>query len=311
VTLWEILVGFSRLVAPFTPFIAESIYQNLVVRVDPKAPRSVHLCDYPVVDTAKLDEMLERRMGFVMRVVQLGRAARNEDNLKVRQPLAEMKVVAPDAADRAALEAMQAIVMEELNVKAVTMLADGGALTNYIIKPNFRTIGKGPYKAFIPKIKAHLEAANGNDVHTAIAGGGYAFEIDGNPVTLKAEDVEVCTQAAGELAVQTEGTLTVALDKKLTRPLILEGLARELVNKIQFMRKETGLEVQDRIRAAWHVADETKRADIVEMLLNHGDYICQETLAVSLQAMSDPTAGSEWNCNGIMVRVQISKEQTQ
>ncbi len=311
VTLWEVLVGFSKLVAPFTPFISETIYQNLVRRIDPKAFASVHLCDYPVAEAAQMDEALERKMGFVMRVVQLGRAARNEDNLKVRQPLAEMKVVAPDATDRAALEAMKAIVMEELNVKAVTMLADGGALTNYLIKPNFRTIGKGPYKGFIPKIKAHLEAADGNAVHKAITAGGYAFEIEGNPVTLKAEDVEVCTLAAGELAVQTEGTLTVALDKKLTRPLILEGLARELVNKIQFMRKESGLEVQDRIRAAWHVADASKRADIEEMLKNHKEYICQETLAVALEPMADPSAGSEWNCNGILVRVQISKEQMQ
>ncbi|HNW34073.1 MAG TPA: DUF5915 domain-containing protein, partial [Candidatus Ozemobacteraceae bacterium] len=116
-------------------------------------------------------------------------------------------------------------------------------------------------------------------------------------------------QAAGELAVQTEGTLTVALDKKLTRPLILEGLARELVNKIQFMRKDTGLDVQDRICVSWHVADDSKRSDIVEVLKNHGEYIRKETLAVALDPMADPTAGSEWNCNGIMVRVQISKEQ--
>ncbi|RCK78836.1 MAG: Isoleucyl-tRNA synthetase [Candidatus Ozemobacter sibiricus] len=308
-TLYEVLTGIAKLAAPFTPFLTEDIWRNLVSRLDPQAPRSVHLADYPVVDEARLDPDLEKRMAFVMRVVSLGRAARNEANLKVRQPLSTMKILVQNDSERQTLEAMRDLIMDELNVKAIEPITEAGSLTRFVVKPNFRTIGQGPYKALIPKIKAHLETADGNAVQRALASGRYVFTIDGTEVALTANEVEVSSQASSDWIVQSEGGLTVALHKVLTRPLILEGLARELVNKIQNMRKEAGLEIADRIALGYRVEDAARQGDIAETLAVHGDYIKQETLARRLDPLTDPQAGTEWNINGIKVRLAITKEE--
>ncbi len=305
-TLWEVLTGFARLAAPFTPFITEDIYRNLVVRIDPAAPRSVHLTDYPVADQNCLDPELEKRMSLIKRVVQLGRAARNEANLKVRQPLAEMRVVISSPEERKIIEAMSYLIAEELNVKSVLPTEDASALTRYVVKPNFRNIGKGPNKSLIPAIKAHLETADGNLVQKSLSKGGYAFQIDGKEVRLTAGEVEVGTVATGDFAVQNEGGLTVALQKSLTRPLVLEGLAREMVNKIQHMRKEMNLDIQDRIVIEYAVTDPTRKADIDESLNSFGDYVRQETLALETSA-NQAVEGESWNVNGIDVRFLIRK----
>jgi isoleucyl-tRNA synthetase len=139
-TLWEVLTQFARLTAPFTPFIAEDIYRNLVCSVDKNAPESVHLADYPAPDEYLIDEQLERRMDFVMRVVQLGRAGRNEANIKVRQPLAEMKVVTVDQFERDTLKEMEYLLQEELNIKEVVAVSDSSSLMRYVAKPNFRAL---------------------------------------------------------------------------------------------------------------------------------------------------------------------------
>ncbi len=308
-TLYEVLTGLAKLAAPFTPFLTEDIWRNLVSRLDPHAPRSVHLADYPVADEAQLDPDLEKRMAFVARAVGLGRAARSEANLKVRQPLAAMKILVQNEGERQTLEAMRDLIMDELNVKAVEPITDAGSLTTYVVKPNFRTIGQGPYKSLIPKIKAHLETADGNIVQRALAGGAYTFTVDGTEVSLTAKEVEVTSQASGDWAVQSEGGMTVALHKELTRPLILEGLARELVNKIQNMRKEGGLEIADRIALGYRVEDVARQADIAETLAAHGEYIKQETLAKRFDQLTDPQAGTAWNINGIKVRLSVTKEE--
>ncbi len=306
-TLYEVLVGTAKLIAPFTPFLAEEIYRNLVCSVDAKAPSSVHLTDYPVADLKSIDEALEKNMGFVRTVVQLGRSARSEANLKVRQPLSDMKVVAPEPWQQEVLKRMQPIIQEELNVKQVVPVAAADDLVKCVIKPNFRTLGKGPFKGLIPKIKAHLEQADGNAVQQALSAGGYTCTLDGREVKLNAEDVEVSKTASGDYAVAAEGTLTVALNQVLTRPLVLEGMARELVNKIQFMRKEQNFDIADRIRVAYRLGEHKSAGDLDEALQQHGEYIRGETLALAIKA--DAAAqGTEWNINGIPIRLEITKE---
>ncbi len=310
-TLYEILVGIAKLTAPFTPFIAEDIYRNLVCHVDPKAPESVHLCDYPEGKAELINEELERRMEFIMNVVVLGRAARNEANLKVRQPLAEIKVVVADDFERHTLEIMEHLIGEELNVKKVTPVTDASSLMRYIAKPNFKNIGKGPYKSLMPKIKAHLEQANGNEVKEQLEKGGYEITIDDKPVTLKAEDIVLQAEASADFAVQSQGKLSIALLKTLTPELILEGYAREMVNKIQFMRKDLGFEVVDRIRVGYEVIDTDKKADFEKAVELFGEYVKKETLTLKLgegldSNLSEP---AEWDINGVKIKLALAKEK--
>lgn len=308
-TLWEVLVGMAKLTAPFTPFIAEDIYRNLVCKVAPKAPESVHLTDYPVAESIYIDEILEKRMDFVMRVVQLGRAARNESVLKVRQPLSEIKVVTTDDFEIETLKVMVGLLQEELNIKTVDAISDASALMKYVAKPNFRNIGKGPLKGIIPQIKAHLETADGSEVKKHLSNGTYEFKVDGKPVILKPDDIDLQAKASDEYAVQAEGSLSVALNKIITRPLLLEGLSRELVNKIQFMRKEHGFDIVDRIHVGYSVIDDSRKADINETISGFGDYIMQETLAKSInESMDSFKITAEWNINGIKMNLGIKKE---
>jgi len=307
ITLYEVLTGMAKLTAPFTPFIAEDIYRNLVTRADTGAPESVHLADYPAAIVELIDEQLERKMEFVMKVVQLGRAARNEANLKVRQPLAEMKVVIADDFERDTLSAMEHLLQEELNIKNVCPISDSTSLMKYVAKPNFRALGQGPLKGMIPQIKAHLESADGNEIKKQLENGGYEFTLDGKPVSLKPEEVDMQALASVDYAVQTEGKLSIALNKVLSRDLVLEGLARELVNKIQFMRKELGFDIIDRIKVGYEVLDADQKTEIDDTINQFGSYIAQETLAKGIDAHAGGES-TEWNINGIRVKLGITKE---
>jgi len=308
-TLYEVLVGLAKLSAPFTPFISEDIYRNLVYRLDDATPMSVHLTDYPVADRTLIDPDLVKRMAFVAKAVGLGRAGRNEANLKVRQPLAQIKILVQNESERKILESMKGLISDELNVKNVAPISDASTLTRFVAKPNYRAIGKGPFKSMIPKIKAHFEKIDGNLVQQKIASGNYVFTIDSTEVSLTAADIEISSQATGEFVVQSEGGMTVALDKTLTHPLIIEGLARELVNKIQHIRKEAGFDIVDRISISYWVEDPARQGDIEETIVAHGTYVKQETLARYITTLGDHAAGSPWNINGIQVRIEIKKEQ--
>ncbi len=310
VTLHEMLVGMAKLTAPFTPFIAEDIYRNLVVNVDSSAFESVHLCDYPESDSSLIDIELEERMEFISKVVGLGRAARNEANLKVRQPLSELKVVITDSSQKKTLEVMEHLLQEELNIKAVTAIDDASSLMRYEAKPNFRNIGRGPYRGFMPQIKAHLEEADGNEIYKILEDGEYVFEVDGKPITLKSSEIELVALASDEFAVQSEGRISIALVKTLTRELILEGLSRELVNKIQFIRKDQGFDIVDRIRVGYEVLDGDKKEDIDESIKIYGDAIKEDTLALKIGAIdSEMKSPTEWDINGINVKLAIAKEK--
>ncbi len=311
-TLYELLVGMAKLIAPFVPFIAEDLYQNLVRSIDAKAPESVHLCDYPALAPQMIDEKLEQRMGLVRDVVGLGRAARSGANVKVRQPLPRLLVKLEDPALKAVFADLAPLIKDELNVKEVVAVADLDETTSVQVKPNFAKLG-AKYKKLLPKIKEHLAGIDGRVVSAAMNGEAKAYvtKIDDQDVSLTADEVEVKVAPREGWATQQERDLAVALELKLDPPLILEGLAREMVNKVQNMRKDSGLDISDRIRIAFDVTGSPRAAELTEALKTHGQYVAEETLAVTLEAQTNLADATEWDLNGIKTRIRIAKEASQ
>ena len=251
-TLYTVLVTLAKVIAPYTPFMAEMMYRNLVPAFYPDAPVSVHLCAFPVADESRILPALEKGMGDVLDVVALGRAARNAGSLKNRQPLAEMLV----AANRPlAIEGeLMAVALDELNVKKMTFVTDGAALIRYELKPQLRTLGP-KYGKKLKAITAFLNTCDAAEVVAKVrAEGAYTAGIDGEPVVLLEEDLQIFTYSAEGYAAAVGGGITVALDTRLSEALLDEGTERELVSKIQTMRKEAGFEVTDRI-AVYYAAE--------------------------------------------------------
>lgn len=250
VTLYTVLVTLAKVTAPYTPFVAEMIYTNLVSQFFKDAPQSVHLCSFPVADDTLIDEELERGMEGVLNIVVNGRAARNAGNLKNRQPLAEMVVVSEKPLKLSKEE--KAIVLEELNVKKMTVGKDASDYINYKLKPQLKTLGP-KYGKQLGAISQFINTCNAEKVLSVIrAEGSYKLEDLG--VDLKLEDLQVLTESANGYVAQSDKGVTVALSTVLTEELLDEGAEREIVSKIQNMRKEAGFEVTDRI-AVYYTAE--------------------------------------------------------
>ena len=297
-TLYTVLETLSRLIAPYVPFMAESIYRNLVCSVNPDAPESVHLCDFPVCDAARIDKKLEEDMAEVLEVVQLGRACRNTANMKVRQPAAALYVRGSELP-----EDVSALVMDELNVKSVRFTGDTRDFTTYKLKPQMRTLGPR-YGKLLGKIGAHLATLDGNDVVDLFEKGlTLDFELDGTPVSLGKDDVLTeLIQKPGFVAENDHG-YTVVLDTNLTPALIEEGLAREVISKLQTMRKDADFEVTDRIEVGVVSTDPVNAA--VE---NSRDVIMKGVLAVSITLDAlEGVEGKEWNINGEKATLYVKK----
>ena len=273
-TLYECLDAAHKLMAPFVPFLSENVYQNLVRSVNPDAPESVHMADWPVADaTWKNDELLFD-IDVVQKVVGLARAARDQSGVRTRQPLARLLVRAPSDAAAKALDNHQDQILEELNIKGIEFIARDAGLVNYRIKPNLPRIGK-QYGKLIPVIRKALEKADGGAIASAAAS-GKAFDIvvGDQTITLEGEDVLIETSSAeGYACAEDLGYLT-ALDTTLSDELISEGFSRELVRSIQDARKQAGLEVSDRITLGV-----SGSAAVETALATHRDYIMSETLA--------------------------------
>ena len=300
-TLHESLVTVSRLLAPFLPFLAEEMYQNLVRAVDPGAPESVHLCDFPGLREGLIDEGLMSDMALAMQVVSLGRAARTESGIKVRQPLASAKVWT-QSLDASALERIRPLVLQELNVKELETVSDQEELMVRAVKPNFRTLGK-KYGKLIPGIKSALSAADGDALGARLeSGGSVTLEVDGTTVELTPEDVVVESAAQASLSVAQGSGVLVALDTVVTDDLRDEGHAREFVHYIQNLRKTSGLEVADRINLRVEATEPLRRA-----IERHDDYIKTETLCLSLQVSLLPAGEDGEVINGEALRVTLEK----
>ena len=299
VTLYTVLVTLSKVIAPFVPFMAEEMYQNLVRSVDPTAPESVHLCDFPTADESLIDESLNTQMSALLSVVGLGRACRAAANLKVRQPLSTLYVKGTSFD-----EAFSALAEDELNVKKVVFTDDARAFTTYNLTPQMRTLGPN-YGKLLGRIGQHLKELDGNEVVDAFSRGEtVTFALDGTEVVLAKDDVLTeATQKPG-FSAQMEGEVTVVLDCNLTPELIAEGYQREMVSKLQNMRKDAGFEVSDRIDVTYEAGDELAAA------IEAGrDFIMQSVLATSFAraAVPEGAASQEWDLNGKKAVLSVRK----
>lgn len=271
------------------PFMAESIYRNLVCSVDAAAPESVHLCDFPEVEEGFIDGKLEVEMDEVLRIVVLGRACRNTANIKNRQPVGRMFVKGAPAPGHYFRE----IVKEELNIKEVEFTDDVRAFTSYSFKPQMRTLGP-KYGKLLNGIRTYLAQVDGNAAMDALnETGELAFEVDGQDVVLSKEDVLIDAAQVEGFVSESERELTVVLDTNLTPELLTEGMVREVVSKVQTMRKEAGFEVTDHI-----VVYQEGNEAVTALLTEKGAEICPEVLAERI--VTGRTAGfvKEWNING-------------
>jgi len=279
-TLYECLVTVAKLLAPLMPFIAEELYQNLVCSVDTTALRSVHHCDFPVADDSLIDEELVRDTRLVMRVVSLGHGARNRAGIKVRQPLAQALVKTREAAEVESLNRLADQVTDELNVKELAFLEKASQVMDYRLSPVPGLLGK-KYGALFPKIRAAvagMDAAATMDLAQRLqAGQSVEVVADVQTVTLLPEEVEVRLNAKEGYTVAEEAGYLVAVATELSENLVREGLAREVVRRIQTMRKEADFRIEDYI-TTYYRADPTLR----EVMEEYGDYIKQETLSTAL-----------------------------
>mgnify|MGYP000358915609 FL=1 len=276
--LYETLTTLAHLLAPFTPFVAETIYRNLVVSRDPGAPASVHLAPWPEADEARIDERLLADMAAFVRAVEVGRAARARSGVKTRQPLPEVLLRAPDADALAGVRRFEAAVADELNVKAVRYLDPTDPFVAYDVKPNLPLLGRrlGPR---IPAVTQALAAMDGGAVAAAVgAGEPVRLEVDGEALELEPEAVLLEARSPeGFAAVEDRGYLA-ALDVTVTPELRREGLARDAIRVVQNARKNAGFDVADRIEVAWSSDD----PEVVQAIEAHAASIAEEVLAVAL-----------------------------
>ena len=297
-TLYTCLVTLSKLAAPMIPFMTEDIYRNLVCSIDKNAPESVHLCDYPTVNEAWIDKELEENMEAVLKVVVMGRACRNSANLKNRQPLANMFIKAPFCLS----EYFDQIIKDELNVKKVTFTEDVRSFTTYTFKPQLKTVGP-KYGKLLGKIRPALASLDGNAAMDELnASGQLKLDLGGEEVVLEKEDLLIeMTQKEGFVS-ENNGDVTVVLDSNLTPELIEEGFVREVISKIQTMRKEAGFEVMDHI-IVYH-KDNQKIAEVVE---KYKSSICSDVMADEIVNGECKGYTKEWNINGETVALSVEK----
>jgi isoleucyl-tRNA synthetase len=276
-TLNECLVTLSKLLAPFTPFLAEELYQNLVAERSPDSPESVHLADWPVAMEALIDEGLSFRMAVARQVVNMGRAARNSAQIKTRQPI-EVAVVAAGERERAAVESLAFVVAEELNAKAIEYVTSASELVKYVVKPNYRTLGP-KFGKNMPLVAQAVAALPANEVGDRVSGGrSVMVTVEGREYEFSPEDFMLEAHEREGFHVEREGSVAVAIFTRLSPELVREGLARELVHHIQNTRKAADFLIDDRIHLRV-----SGPAEIAEMLSSHGDWVKKETLAVSLE----------------------------
>ena len=289
-TLYTALVTVAKVAAPMIPFMTEDIYQNLVRSLDKEAPESIHLCDFPVANEAHIDKDLEAKMEEVLKVVVLGRAARNTANIKNRQPIGRMFV----KAETALPEFYQEIIQDELNVKKVEFTDDVRAFTSYSFKPQLRTVGR-KYGKYVNEIKEILAGLDGNQaMDTLNETDLLSFETqDGTKVELAKEDLLIDMAQVPGFVSEGDNFVTVVLDTNLTPELIEEGFVREIISKIQTMRKEAGFEVMNHINVFQDGNDK-----LAEILRNHTEEIKKEVLADNILIGTMGGHTKEWDING-------------
>jgi isoleucyl-tRNA synthetase len=286
-TLYYVLMELVKIAASYIPFISESIYQNLRT---PEMPESVHLCDFPTYQQERRREKLEAEMEVVQVTVSLGHALRKEHKLKVRQPLSTAHLVSSDSRILSFLEDQQHLIAEELNVKHVTFSDNEKEFVSLKAKPNFRVLGKKVGK-LMRAAQTAIEQLSQQQLQELLNGETVILHLEGQSIPLTSEDVQVERAVHEGLVAANQGLITIALDTHLNDTLLLEGLAREVVNKVNTMRREAHFAVTDRIRLRIQTTER-----VVASFQQFKDYICQEILAVEVEF--GPTNGTEWDLNG-------------
>ena len=298
-TLYTCLVTICKASAPMIPFMTEEIYQNLVRSIDSDAPESIHLCDFPVVDEKYIDKELEADMDELLKVVVMGRACRNAANIKNRQPIGHMYV----KAEKTLPEFYVDIIADELNVKKAEFTEDVSAFTTYTFKPQLRTVGP-KYGKFLKGIQEALATLDGNKAMAELkANGAITLPAVDASIRLTEEDLLITMTQMEGYVTENDQDVTVVLDTNLTAELLEEGFVRELVSKLQTMRKEAGFEVMDQI-AVYYQGSE-KVAGIFE---RNRDAISKEVLATSVQSSAEGVYQKEWNINGEAVTLGVTKQ---
>ena len=299
-TLYTALVTVAKAAAPMIPFMTEDIYQNLVRSIDKDAIESIHLCEFPAVNEAWIDKKLEADMKELLEIVVLGRACRNTANIKNRQPIGTMFVKAEEKMDKFYTD----IIADELNVKEVKFADDVESFISYSFKPQLRTVGP-KYGKLLGGIRQALTDIDGSKAMAELrANGVLVLDIDGNKVELTEEDLLIETAQTEGYVTESDGETSVVLDTNLTEELLEEGFVREIISKVQTMRKEAGFEVMDKIRI--FVKDNDK---IMNLMNSHAEEIKAEVLAqdIALGEMDGYT--KEWSINKEQVTLGVSKIQ--
>jgi len=298
-TLYTAIVTLCKVAAPMIPFMTEDIYLNLVRSIDKTAPESIHLCDYPVADEKLIDKELEAHMDEVLKIVVLGRAARNASAIKNRQPIGKMYVKAEDVAlDKFFTD----IIAEELNVKEVEFTDSVDSFTSYTLKPQLKTVGP-KYGKFLGQIRTLLPALNGNAAIKELESNGFiTLDIDGNEIKLEKEDLLIESAKTEGFATESDNGITVVLDTNLSEELIEEGFVREIISKIQSMRKDSGFEVMDHIEI--YVSGNEK---IETIMAKNAEFIKDEVLAETINN-GDTANSKEWNINGEKVSLGVERK---
>ena len=298
-TLYTALVTVSKAAAPMIPFMTEEIYQNLVRSVDQNAPESIHLCMFPEVNEDQIDTELEQNMDHVLKLVVMGRACRNTSNIKNRQPIGQMFVKA--AFDLP--EFYQGIVADELNVKNVKFTDDVRDFTSYSFKPQLKTVGP-KYGKMLGGIKAALDHADGNSAMDEInETGALKLDVSGQEITLFKEDLLIDTAQIEGYVSENDNGITVVLDTNLTPELLEEGFVREIISKVQTMRKEADFEVMDRIKVTYNGSEKAEK-----IFAEHSDEIGGEVLADKVVKAEPAGYVKEWKINGEAVTMGVEKQ---
>ena len=297
-TLYTALVEICKTAAPMIPFMTEEIYQNLVRSVDESAPESIHLCDFPVVNEAHIDTELEANMDNVLKLVVMGRACRNTANIKNRQPIGQMYV----KADFEVPEFYKDIVKDELNVKNVTFTQDVRDFTSYTFKPQLKTVGP-KYGKMLGGIKAALDNLEGNAAMDELnATDALKLDINGQEVTLFREDLLIESAQMPGYVSENDNGITVVMDTNLSEELLEEGFVREIISKVQTMRKEAGFEVMDKIAVTY---EGTEKAE--KVFADNASTIADETLALEVTKAAPAGYTKEWKINGEAVTIGVEK----
>ena len=298
-TLYECLITVAKLTAPFAPFLADEIYLNLNSAVKKESAESVHLVDFPEVGF--VDEALEAKMDIAQRVVYLTRTIRAKSNLKVRQPLKKIMVAVEDS-KKSALEETKDVILEEVNIKEMEVLKDDSGIVNKTAKANFKALGP-KYGKLMKSLAKRISQMSKEEISALENGETVTVKVEGEEIPLSQNDVEILTSEIEGWLVESDGKITVAIDTELTPELIAEGYAREFINRIQNMRKDSGLDVMDRIKIKFN-----SDRQAVKYLENFYDYIGRETLAEAID-FSESVDGftQEWKINDFTFKIGIEK----